>query len=911
MGKRKHGSKSIGRQRKKGRVKPKAKSAESTSDQIQIEHAYVFHDTPAASNSLSDIDNDEVHSHQQDDVPHEHVDQNEQLANADDIQNVEQHLDKYESHVLESVDEIQDFEQQDNVQHAHAADQSPESEDEIFQKLKCDIGELRQQFVEQNFSILNCTKKLHALQFYELDETQTVAIKYCVTIDVSLTPSIHVHGKLLPSNHPVYHNVSKLQTADEFLQFISSLSKFCVCYGNPEPELVCNFTPVSSTKAYLETNVGGQYNPTVRSISCPLLIESPGRRCTSCMSYRSTLRKSKNAKITESVSPVNIHSSKPNCAMAREELEEKTRLLKLENKKLNSEKKRLRARLLLQEEIKTSHSLKEEDNEEVETLVSEVSPEIEKIWPDPHSFQRIFWEEQMKYNQLENKSAMRWHPLIVKWALLIKSQSSKAYQSMRDLGFVNLPSERTLYDYSHCVPSKMGFIPEVAKMLIKECKEKGLYNEEHTKYVGLLQDEIKIKDDLVYCPTTGQLIGFVDLDQTSNQIQQLESGVLNTERKLASSVLVIMVRGATSNLKFPFAAFATNGLDADQLQAILMKSVSILEIDCGLKCLFITCDGAGQNRKFFDLNKTDDSDAPCHCMPNPFAIDGDRMLYFISDVPHLLKTARNCFSNSGSHTKSRNLWKDGKNILWTQIVNLFKKEIELNLYVKNTKLSRAHVDLNAFNKMKVNLAAETLSNSVAELLEKKYGDEVAETVKFIRHMNRFFDCLNTRHLYEGTNKIQGDKEPYIDMNDPRFEYLQSDFLGYFDAWKSSVASRPGKFTAKELAGMQISQQTIDGFKISIRSIVACVRLLLSEGAPFVLTNVFNQDILEQHFGHHRHKGGLCDAPTVNNVRHTITVLRVVGSTAVAPLRGNTKRVNCTPEFIDSSLQRKKSRSGLN
>ena len=369
-----------------------------------------------------------------------------------------------------------------------------------------------------------------------------------------------------------------------------------------------------------------------------------------------------------------------------------------------------------------------------------------------------------------------------------------------------------------------------------------------------------------------------------------------------------MVRGAVSNLKFPLAAFATQGLDANQLQAILMRAVSLLEIDCGLKCLYITCDGAGQNRKFFDINKTEDSSEPCNSMPNPFT-DDDRAIYFISDVPHLLKTARNCLANSGSHMKSRHLWNNGKDILWTHIVNLFETHIEPKLYVKCTKLTRGHIDLNAFSKMKVNFAAQTMSNSVAKQLEAEYGEEVSETVTFIRHINRFFDCLNTRNLYEGVNEIVEDKKPYTDIDDPRFDYLLSEFLGYFDAWKVSVENRPGKFTSKQIAAMQLSQQTLDGFKISIRSIVDCVRILLGEGAQFVLTQVFNQDILEQHFGHYRHKGGLCNAPTVDNIRHTMTSLRVIRSAALAPLRGNITRLNRSQEDAEDPIPRKKSRSG--
>ena len=82
-------------------------------------------------------------------------------------------------------------------------------------------------------------------------------------------------------------------------------------------------------------------------------------------------------------------------------------------------------------------------------------------------------------------------------------------------------------------------------------------------------------------------------------------------------------------------------------------------------------------------------------------------------------------------------------------------------------------------------------------------------------------------------------------------YLLTDFLGYFEAWKQSAENRPGIFTSKDVAAKQLSQQTADGLKISVWSIVQCVQFLLDLGAPFVLTEVFNRDILEQHFGHYR------------------------------------------------------------
>ena len=44
------------------------------------------------------------------------------------------------------------------------------------------------------------------------------------------------------------------------------------------------------------------------------------------------------------------------------------------------------------------------------------------------------------------------------------------------------------------------------------------------------------------------------------------------------------------------------------------------------------------------------SDTIAYRTPNPFACD-NRFLYFFSDVPHLVKTVRNCFMSS-----RRSLW---------------------------------------------------------------------------------------------------------------------------------------------------------------------------------------------------------------------------------------------------------------
>ena len=755
-----------------------------------------------------------------------------------------------------------------------------------------------------NMTISRTTEKLHMVKFYEED---SVKVKLALTIGTDLTPKITVHGKHVPATNPVFKNMTRINNFSELDVLLHSVQQYAVCTGNPDEEFVAQFG--FKGKAYLEGDCGADYKATIRSDSCSLL--TLGLRCSECISTRRVLNSKKNRLKKQPASSANkdiLSSSKPHSAMSRAELEDKLKLMKAKNKNLELQNKRLRIRLeLAQEKYKAAT---EEEAGELNDLVTETTSEIETLFPDPDSFQRIFWAEQVKYNQLKEKSAMRWHPLIVKWALYIRSKSSKGYEAMRESGFINLPSERTLYNYSHCIASELGFQPEALDLLVEECKHRGMFSETEPwkAFVGLLQDEIKLKDDLVYCATTNRLIGYTALDEISNQIMQFEHSVNNSEHELATSALVVMVRGTTTNLKFPLAAFGTKGLTAQQLNNILWQAIEMLEIDAGLKVLFVTCDGAGQNRCYFEKQRNMNcaSGEPVNCVPNRYA--DDRNLYFISDVPHLLKTARNCFANSGSHKKTRHLWKDGKELSWMHIVRLYEEHHENQVYTKG-KLTRAHIDLTSFSQMKVSFAAQVFSNRVAAELEKEYDDEVRETAAFVRHMNKFFDICNTRNLYEGKEKLNSDLGAFTDPDDPRLVYLMETFLGYFDEWRNSVDQRDGNFKSEDRVKMQLSPQTLCGLKISVRSIVACVKFLLQQGAPFVLTAVFNQDILEQHFGHYRQKGGACDNPSLDSMRHTMNTLRVVGSQALAPLRGSTKRMTEKDKdsLVNCELPHKKSR----
>lgn len=99
----------------------------------------------------------------------------------------------------------------------------------------------------------------------------------------------------------------------------------------------------------------------------------------------------------------------------------------------------------------------------------------------------------------------------------MKLLSSSAYHCLRTSGFLKLPSERTLRDYTHHYRSSTGFQNEVDAMLRKE-----VGSEEWKNYMVLLIDEIKVKENLVYNKYENRVVGFVELDDIEHALSQLE-----------------------------------------------------------------------------------------------------------------------------------------------------------------------------------------------------------------------------------------------------------------------------------------------------------------------------------------------------------------------------------------------------
>ena len=257
---------------------------------------------------------------------------------------------------------------------------------------------------------------------------------------------------------------------------------------------------------------------------------------------------------------------------------------------------------------------------------------------------KFFWEQQVCLRQA-NKLGRRFHPQVIRFALSIHAKSASAYRELRDSGALILPSEHVLRDYKNYFKPGAGIMKEN----VEELKEKASKFSEIQKYVAVIMDEMKIQENLVFDKTSGELIGFIDLGDPLTTFANTDE-----ETPIASHALVFLVRGLCTNSKHVVAYYFTGNVTSFQLLPLFWKVVGVLETTVKLWVIAAVNDGASPNRKFFALHAKLGGTLSCGLVyktPNLFFLA--RMIYFFSDVPHLIKTARNCLYNSGYGSRSR------------------------------------------------------------------------------------------------------------------------------------------------------------------------------------------------------------------------------------------------------------------
>ena len=245
----------------------------------------------------------------------------------------------------------------------------------------------------------------------------------------------------------------------------------------------------------------------------------------------------------------------------------------------------------------------------------------------------IFWQQQMKASLAKGKQGIRWHPAIIRWCLYLHHRSSGAYSTLRNSGVIALPSERTLRDYRHFACSTPGFSKDVDLQLLDLIKAQKPANV--ANYVSVIIDEMYIKEGLVFDKHSGSLTGFTDLGDVCNLLAEYEQqqngdGSTNFRRPVAKCMVVFMVRGLFTSLKFAYAQFPSTNTKECDLFYLLWKVIERLT-RLGLNVLAVSCDGAKNNRKMFKLHGSEKditySTENCYCKTF------NKLYFFV--IPHM------------------------------------------------------------------------------------------------------------------------------------------------------------------------------------------------------------------------------------------------------------------------------------
>ena len=451
-------------------------------------------------------------------------------------------------------------------------------------------------------------------------------------------------------------------------------------------------------------------------------------------------------------------------------------------------------------------------------VVNEVCKQLRRFLPKSAA---NFVISQIKANQKKSSKGIRWTMSDKTFALSIFYHSRKAYRLLRKI-FV-MPCKTTLMNLLKKCNVFPGFHSKVMDALANRARNLN----ENDKQVVLVFDEMAVKTGLSYDKSEDCIAGVEDF------------GELGKTKLLADQALVFMVRGLASKWKQCIGYFYSSGpIKAETLQCLTLKAIEKLAT-AGFKVRALVCDQGTNNRRFIETLAGVTAD-------KPYLLHADQKVHIFYDPPHLLKSIRNNLQKTG--------FKHNENLIsWDHIVKFYKFDQEGPIRMA-PKLTYDHIYLPMFTKMRVNLAAQVLSHSVAAGIStlQRLGhlpEEAKATAEFVEFMDRLFNTFNSSNL--NSHQCMGHA---ISENSGHMEFLNESLI-----FLNSLIP---------LAKRQVPCLT--GWKISINSLKSLWHELSNENFSFLLTNRLNQDCAENLFSIIRGKGGGKGQPRCQGIYGSIS-----------------------------------------
>jgi hypothetical protein len=308
-------------------------------------------------------------------------------------------------------------------------------------------------------------------------------------------------------------------------------------------------------------------------------------------------------------------------------------------------------------------------------------------------------------NETKNKRRMKnreYSSGVKQFALTMYFYSPRAYAYLRKT--LTLPNPRTLRRWLQSYDCSPGFLTEVMERVGQQSDTNQLYS--------LVVDSMAICKRLTVNKSTKRVDGYVTVGADHS--------------KLASEALVFLLVPVTRSSSYPIAYFFVDKIQSD-LQSQLILQCLQLAAEKRIKIISITCDGCAANMTTLTKLGAEIPRRPYFTHPV-----SQHEVSVCLDAVHMLKLARNAFATY------RRFQSRSGTIDYKYIEDLVDLQEDMGLHLAN-KVTKRH--LNWHNvKMKVKLAAQLLSASVADALEylSKLNDNfrnAGATTEFIRHVS--------------------------------------------------------------------------------------------------------------------------------------------------------------------------------
>lgn len=561
-------------------------------------------------------------------------------------------------------------------------------------------------------------------------------------------------------------------------------------------------------------------------------------------------------------SPATLHRRLFEC---KPKLKEKEKIIKMQKRKLNQ----------LQKKASSFRDMINELRRSVKVQVSEAC--LRSLESIRDSDIQEFLQRVINNSKSNSISRMQYSPALRSFALTLFYYSPKAYNYVRDKMNSALPAPSTLRSWYNSIDGEAGFTTESFEALSRKVEEAKTKNQK--VLCSLMIDEIGIKKG-TQRGRDGKVYGHVDYGPEF---------VLNDNSKEAKNALVFMVVGLDSNWKLPIAYFLINGI-ASETSAVLIENTLVQLHEIGDEVVSLTLDGP--NEHFATVQKLGAVFSENKIQPYFSHPITSKPIYVIFDACHMLKLIRNAFGEGKILLDNK-----GNKIEWRYIVQLAKLQEAESLRAGN-KLRLRHIDYYKM-KMKVNLAAQTLSQSVADALEfclkelqlpEFEGCEA--TIEFIRSIDILFDFLNSRNPYG-----QGYKAPLTIKNEHIWRSRIEELLTNISTLRNGENKLMFSSTRKVgFLGMYSAC-------LAVISIYEKYVKAPNSQMKYLLTYKLSQDHLELFFCAIRARSGWCPNPTAMQFRASYK--RLLIHNEIKAINGNvTMQDNTKILMVSSSLGKK-------